>query len=322
MSDLRSSSARRAAILWIVLANVVSGLSYPAQKAALAGLPPATVTCLRTLVALGALLVFLRWRGTSVRGWSRADLQRAFWLGTVAFALPMWLGIVGVERSSSANASILILLEPVTIVAIAGVLLRERIGRAKLAGLVLGIAGALAIVLEEASFGDLFAGQRFAGNAILVLHGVLWGCYTPLAKPLSERRDPLALCLWTTVFSLLLLVPAALAERPRWHPGPELVPALGWSVALGLLVSFASVVLWLGALRHIPATSVAGFVFLQPLAGVLAGVLFLGERLTGAGIAGGILILSGVALDAAVTASRGREERAGVPEQQRVSATE
>ncbi len=307
-SAVRSTEKSRA-ILWIALANVIGGVSYPAQKAALAGLPPATVTALRSGVALVAFL-FLAGRSLSkLRAWSRADLARAFALGTVAFALPMWLGIVGVERSSAANASILILLEPVTIVAIAWVVLGERIGRSKLVGIALGLAGALCIVLEGASLGDLFGSQHFTGNALLALHGVLWGCYTPLAKPLVEKHDPVHLSLVTTACGFAFLIPAALLEAPRWHAGPELASSLRWCVGLGLFVSFLSIVLWLAALRHIPATSVAGFVFLQPLAGVLGGILLLGERLSTASLVGGLLIVAGVSLDILATAGRERRER-------------
>ncbi len=313
-SAVRSSRERSRAILCIALANVIGGASYPAQKAALSGLPPATVTALRNGVALVALLVLAGRSLAGLRAWSRADLVRAFVLGTAAFALPMWLGIVGVERSSAANASILILLEPVTIVAIAAVLLRERIGRSKLIGVALGLAGALCILLEGASLRDLFGGRHFRGNALLALHGVLWGCYTPLAKPLVEKHDPVHLSLVTTVCAFAFLIPAALLESPRWQAGPDLASSLGWSVALGLFVSFLSIVLWLVALRYIPATSVAGFVFLQPLAGVLAGILLLGERLSATSLVGGLLVVAGVALDILVTARRDErvQETAGL----------
>jgi drug/metabolite transporter (DMT)-like permease len=300
---------RLQALLWIVFANVLGGVSYPWQKLALAGLPPATLTCLRNAIALLALAWLARSPLASLRRWGRADLRRTLLLGTLAFALPLWLGIVGVERSSAANASILILLEPVTIVAIAWLCLGERVGPAKLSCLVLGLAGALCIVLEESELGELFGGERFLGNALLALHGALWGCYTPLAKPLVERHDPLQVCLLATLASMLFLVPAALLEAREWQAGPELAGALFWTVVLGLGVSFLGTVLWLLALRHIPAKNVAGFVFLQPLAGVLTGVLFLGESLSGAGLVGGLLIVLGVAVDAAVTAARGREQR-------------
>ena len=169
------ATRRRLAVLAIVLANVLGGVSYPAQKAALAGLPPATVTLLRNTVALVALVVCLRLRRTPGVPWSGAERLRVLALGTLAFALPMWLGIVGIELSSASNGSILILLEPVTIVGIACLVLGERIGPLKVVSLVLGLCGALAIVLEGASMGDLLSGEHLPGNALLALHGVLWG---------------------------------------------------------------------------------------------------------------------------------------------------
>lgn len=308
MSSGPASRQRALAVLYIVLANVLGGVSYPAQKAALAGLPPATVTWLRNAVALAALAACVLARARSAAqsrpAWTRADLLRVSALGSLAFALPMWLGIVGVQLASASNASILILLEPVTIVAIAWLVLGERIGALKLASLVLGLAGALAIVLEEAALGDLLGGEHFAGNALLALHGVLWGCYTPLAKPLSERHDAIDLCLRATFVSLLVLLPVVLVEAPRWQAGPELAAALAWTAALGLAVSFGGTLLWLAALRHIPATNVAGFVFLQPLAGVLVGIGWMGERLSSAALAGCALIVAGVGLDVLLTAAR------------------
>jgi drug/metabolite transporter (DMT)-like permease len=300
-----SSSARRTALVCIVLANVLGGVSYPAQKAALAGLPPATVSLLRNLVGALALGLCLAWRrraGVVLRPWTRAENARVLALGTVAFALPMWLGIVGVELSSASNASILILLEPVTIVAIAWLVLGEKVGPAKLAMLALGLVGAMAIVLEGAALGGLFASQSFAGNLILALHGVLWGCYTPIAKPLSERHDAFDLCQRANLVSLVALMPLVGFEWLRFEAGPALVPSLLWTAALGLAVSFGGTVLWLLALRHLPATSVAGFVFLQPLAGVLVGSLGFGERLSLPALFGGALIVAGVALDAWDTA--------------------
>ena len=225
----------------------------------------------------------------------------------------MWLGIVGVQRASAANASILILLEPVTIVALAWLVMGERVSAAKLAILALGLAGALCIVLEGGSLADLFGGAHFAGNALLALHGVLWGCYTPLAKPLSERHDAFDLCLRATAIGTLALVPLALHERAQWHAGPALAPALAWTVAIGLAVSFGGTVLWLAALRHLPATNVAGFVFLQPLAGVLSGTLLFGERLTAGALLGAALIAAGVGLDVVQSATRARPERAAEP---------
>ncbi len=113
------------------------------------------------------------------------------------------------------------------------------------------------------------------------------------------------------VFALLLLVPAALARRRSGHAGPELQSALLWTLALGVIASFGGTVLWVVALQKLDASTVAPFVFLQPLSGVLAGHLVLGEVLTPEAMVGAVLIGAGVLLVIAPSMARGRPLRSG-----------
>jgi drug/metabolite transporter (DMT)-like permease len=47
-----------------------------------------------------------------------------------------------------------------------------------------------------------------------------------------------------------------------------------------VVVTFASYLAWFWLMRHYPATRIASFTLLTPLAGLLFGVLLLGEPLT------------------------------------------
>jgi drug/metabolite transporter (DMT)-like permease len=100
----------------------------------------------------------------------------------------------------------------------------------------------------------------------------------------------------TMVLAQLLLVPAALAEVDQWQAGPQLASALGWTVALGLFGSFAATVLWTVSLKHLRASTVAIFVFLQPLAGVAGDSLLRGRAVTTEALIGGAFIAVGVLL--------------------------
>jgi drug/metabolite transporter (DMT)-like permease len=288
-------------------ANVLGGLSYLAQKLALEGLPAGTVTFLRNALALVVMAVWMRMRHTPRNAWSRRDLGLLALLGTIGYGIPMWLGIAGVERSTSANGSILVLIEPMMVLVFAAWFLRERVSARQLGGVLIGLVGALAIVLEGGSLGDVFAGEHFHGNVLLVLHGIGWGTFTPLVKPLAERHAPMDVIFRTTAVSLLVVGPLAFLERGEWHAGPTLVPALFWCVVLALFVSIASAVLWAQATRFVPAASVAPFVFLQPLAGIAAGALVLGERMTAMSVVGAVVIGCGLAL---VLSRRGKSAEA------------
>lgn len=283
-------------ILFIAVANALGGASFPMQALALEGLGPGMVCALRQLIALPLLWAFARARGASFASFGRRDHLRLAFLGVVAFGLPMLLGNIGVGLASASNGAILILIEPVTILLFAHFLLRERVGQRELGGVLLGLVGALCIVLESASTEGLFRGERFAGNLVLAAHALLWGLYTPLVRSLSLRHDTLAISTLTVACSLFLVLPYGLVEAVGWSPGPGLPAALWWSVGLGVGVSFTTTVLWVGALRHIEASLAAPFVFLQPVFGVLCGVLFLGERLSAPAILGAAFVALGCAL--------------------------
>lgn len=284
------------ALLAIVAANLIGGSTYLAQEEALRGLPAATITLLRNLLAMACLLAWGLSSGGLRLRFSAREHARLALLGTSAYGLPLLLGIVGVDWSTSGNGSILILLEPVSIVLFSWLLLHEHVGRPQLAGLVLGLLGALVIVLEGADAAGLLAGEMFAGNLLLAAHGILWGLYSPLMAPLVQRHRSLDVTFMSMAWALLLLLPGALLEREAWQAGPTLGPALAWTAALGVVASFGGTVLWVWSLRTLSPATVAPFVFLQPVAGVVADVLAHGRSPSPQALAGGAVIGAGVLL--------------------------
>jgi drug/metabolite transporter (DMT)-like permease len=284
------------ALAAIIVANVIGGSTYLAQKMALDGLPPATVTLLRNLLAMACLLGWAATKGGLRLGFTGREHVRLALLGLLAYATPLLLGIVGLRHSTAGNGSILILLEPVAIVFFARILLGEAVRAGQAAGLALGLAGALVIVLEGANPAELLSDAHLQGNLILAAHGVLWGLYSPLMAPLVQRHRSLDVTFASMAWALALLLPASLLEAPDWRAGPELGPALLWTLALGLVASFGGTLLWVWSLRSLSPATVAPFVFLQPLAGVLAGHLVLDEVLSEQALLGGVLIGAGVLL--------------------------
>ncbi len=279
----------------ILAANVLGGISYLWQKQALAGLPPATVAALRNVIGLACMGLWLLLRGGWTWDYDRRELTRLFLIGNLGFALPMMLGIVGLQWSTAGNGSILILLEPASILLFSWLLLRERVRPLQLLGILLGLAGALVITLEENPIEGLVEGEHLKGNLVLMLHGILWGLYTPLMKPLADgRRSAVALTFAAMALGMVTFVPSALAEMDAWHGGPELAGAMLRVLWLGVGVSFASTVLWTLSLRWLRAAEVAPFVFLQPITGVVAGWVVLDEPVTREALLGGALIAIGV----------------------------
>ena len=65
---------------------------------------------------------------------------------------------------------------------------------------------------------------------------------------------------------------------------------------LGIACSGLGYLFWYGALERIEASRVAAFLYLEPLVTLAAAVVMLGESVTLTTVAGGLLVLAGVAL--------------------------
>ena len=58
----------------------------------------------------------------------------------------------------------------------------------------------------------------------------------------------------------------------------------------------AGLYMWLGLLRVVPARVAAGVQYLQPIVGIAAAAILLGDRLGGAFVMGALLVLAGLAI--------------------------
>jgi drug/metabolite transporter (DMT)-like permease len=284
-------------VLRALLLNLGLGASYFATKKALAGLPELTIVVVRTAVALACLVPLagvpsLR----QILGAGKPVWLRLIAMGGAGYALPLVLGNYGVALSNASRASLLIGTEPLCVALFAALLLRERLSGLRLLALCAGLAGATTVVSNGLPFRGAPDTSYRAGDLLLIAHGAAWSIYTIAGKSLLGRFPPLATTAASLAVALPLLVPFALFEFPHLERGPALLPALGWAVALGLFASALGTVLWNQVLVQMDASTLAGFVFLQPLTGVLLAHYALGEELRPQAVAGGALVFAGVYL--------------------------
>jgi drug/metabolite transporter (DMT)-like permease len=287
------------AVLCCIAANLLAGTTFVVMKRAPGGLPDVTFNAVRTL--LSTLLFFLaaaRTGGVRPR-FSARDWLLLFTVAIPGFAAPLLLGLRGVALSTPGNASILALMEPIAIVPLSLIFLREHTPPARLLGLLIGLLGAALVVTAEEGAGGLLEGAHATGNLLLALQGFLWAVYTVAAKPLADRHPPLALSAWITLigcaaFTLLAPLewrgcrPPALdgfARALALGDGPAggasfsvaLVRSLPAAAFLGIIGSFLSLLLWNAGLKGVDASRMAIFIFLQPAVGLLLDLAVFGE---------------------------------------------
>ena len=278
VSDDRKPQLDRRAVALLLMCALLWGLNQVATKVALVEIAPLTQAALRSAGAAALLVGWMRRQGLPVlpeRGTWRAGV-----LIGLLFALEFGCIFVGLQYTSASRMVVFLYLAPFVVAAGMPLIARsERLDRWQL----LGLGGAFAgVVLAFAEgFVSPAAGPRqWLGDALGIAAALFWGgtTLTIRASALNRVRAETTL-LYQLVVSMLGLGLAAVVAGEPWPARLSPLP-LGSLAFQIVVISFASYLVWFWLVRHYPATKISVFVLLTPLAGLIAGVLLLGEPLT------------------------------------------
>lgn len=226
-----------------------------------------------TLIGLVVFLAALRVRGESLPVSRR---HAVFYLvcGFVGTALPHWLSYESIRHLPVGIMAISLSTVPMMTFGLAAALGLERPDRARLAGLLLGLAAMLMIALPEASLPE--PGQAFwlALPMLMAFSYAVENVYIDLAKP--PRTSALQVMAGLTLAATLMVVPAHLATSPHVWPqeAGAAEAALVASAFLHVCAYFGFV--WL--IGHAGPVYAAQVGYVVTASGILWGMAVLGER--------------------------------------------
>jgi drug/metabolite transporter (DMT)-like permease len=232
---------------------------------------------------------------------ARGDLPRLLACSLLGITANMTLALEGTARTSVLHAGLLLTLIPVFTYAVA-VLARVEPHRPRaLAGIGFALAGAAWLMfLRGASPGTT---SDTTGDALILANSLCYAGYLVLARTLLARLPTLVVIAWAFLL--------ALSSLPLVARGTDLLPAdvapqaLFGLAYLVLCATIAAYLLNTYALARVRASTVAAFIYLQPLVAGTSGVLLLGERPGAGGLGAALCLLSGLGL-----VTFGRESRA------------
>ena len=298
---MRDAPAPGRADLVLLLANVVYGTAYVAQRMALTDVPPAMLAFARLAVASAVLLPFLpRPPGTRA---ARGDGAKIFWMGVLGFGVAYVLSHVGLQRSTATNAALLVTMEPVCLMLLSPLVLHERLRRREVLSAALVLVGAVVVVLNGVPGVTLAMFPHWRGDVLLVLSAVAFASYSLLGRDVLARWDVRTVTARSIVWGALSMAPVTALE---WVSGarPTLTPVgVAATAYLAVVVTALAYLAWNYALALVSAPRAAIFINVQPVVGVGLGVLFLGESATVFTVAGGLLVVAGLATTASARAA-------------------
>jgi drug/metabolite transporter (DMT)-like permease len=276
---------------------VVWAANFIVVKDAVSTLPPVGFTFLRYVLASTALLGFLRWTGGGLR-LPRPDTVRILLLGGFGFGLYQILWTTGLQSIPAGDSALIIASTPVLVAVLAVVSGADTLTPMKFAGAALSFLGVVVVI--AAGVGISLSGSA-AGSALTLAAAACWASYTAFAAPVLRRHSPLVLTTWATLGGALVLLPIGLAQLLA--PGALDKVAAGRAVPMvlavaysGLLAASLSNVIVFNGVRLLGPTRVITLQSFVPAMAVVLAFVFLGEPIRPAQVAGGVIIVLGVAL--------------------------
>ena len=279
-------------VAFLILAAACWAGGTVLSKQAVAEVPPLSLLAVQLAVSVAFLLVVARFRGERLP--DQGDGRNLARLGLLNPGLAYGLSLVGLAEISASVAVLLWALEPILILALAAIVLRERIGPAVVAGSLAAVGGLALVVAEPAMRGSAVGvGLTVAGVAVCALYTVGSRRWLPGAADSTlgvvAGQQVYALGLAVAVVALVGL------SGGRVLPNSITLGGLAGAVLSGLLYYAFAYIFYLSALRAMRASVAASSFYLIPVIGVGLAALA-GDRLGTLQWLGGGIVVAAVAL--------------------------
>jgi drug/metabolite transporter (DMT)-like permease len=275
----------------LVTAITIWGFNYAVMKGLFRYFHPIAFNAVRFVISSTAMLLVLKVRREPLRI-AREDIPRVLWLGFLANAVYQFFFSLGLARTRAGNSALLMALSPVFAFLIGVAMKREHFSPGVLTGIILSLAGVVAIVVfggESISFGD-----SWRGDLMMIGASVIWGWQSAESTRLLGKYGPIRLTVATMIAGTAFMVPLSIPWiiDQRWS-GIEPIAWLG--LAFSALLSIAySYFVWAYALSTIGVAHTSVFNNVTPIIALFAGWLLLGEHPSPSQLAGVVLVLIGV----------------------------
>jgi len=247
--------------------------------------------------------IFLRTGGAALLFWisslfiksekiEKKDWKTLLLAAVLGAVINMLSFFKGLELSTPINSSILVTITPIIVVIFSALLLKERIHFVKIAGIAMGLVGAIGLVI----YGNEIrtdAPNIPLGNGLFIINATAYGLYLIVIKKMMDTYQPITVLKWVFTIAFLINIPITYSDfsQINWDMPGSIVA----SIVFVILGTTYMTYLFNGfALTKLKASSVSAFVYVQPLIGILVAIISGQDHLSLTKAAAATLVLLGV----------------------------
>ncbi|MEZ4839288.1 DMT family transporter [Flavobacterium sp.] len=223
-----------------------------------------------------------------------SDFPRIIAAAFFGVALNMLTFFKGLSYTSPIMGAVLMVTTPMIVLILSAIIMKERMLKRKVFGIVLGLAGTVSLILYGKSM--INAPNEMLGNLLVFINAVSYGFYLIIVKKLMDKYNAFTFVKWIYSFGFLMVLPFGWSEfdAVNW----SLVPTdIYWKIGFVVIFStFLTYLLNLVSMRELKPTTVAVFIYLQPLFATIFAISLGKDELSWVKIGSAILIFTGVYL--------------------------
>ncbi|MGB1003310.1 MAG: DMT family transporter [Salibacteraceae bacterium] len=279
-------------------ANLIYGINYTVAKDVMPEfLTPNGFILVRVL---GAVLMF--W-ALSIGLRIHESIDKKDWLrlglaGLFGVAINQLFFFQGLSLTTPINAAIIMTINPVMVLIIAAIILRNKITLTKTSGIALGLSGAVLLTVYKEGQWVIpnFSGDTALGDLLVLVNATSYAIYLVVVKPLMTRYKPITVVKWVFAFGLLYVLPFGLPEviNFNWSEFPGYIYGEIAFVVIG--TTFFAYLFNMYGLKNLSPSVVSIYIYLQPFLATLFALAWGSDSLTLSQILSASLVFGGVYL--------------------------
>ena len=288
VSRVRGSAA--APHLALIAVQLMFGTWPIVGRVVLRTIPSTGLVGLRVAGASLAFIIIGRMTG-GVGRIHRKDWPLLVVSSLLGLVLNQWLYVKGLSLTTAINSSLLSTTIPVFTLFVGIILRTDRATLRRMVGIALAASGVIYLVGPARSE---FSSLTRAGDLLVVTSSLCYGAYIAVSKDLVKRYSALTVITWIFIAAGVATVPVGVFSLSH-------VALADITVGVWLKVLFIILVPTVGAyylnawaLARVPPSTVAVYIYLQPLIAFVVAPLVLGERLSWRAAIASLFIFAGV----------------------------
>jgi drug/metabolite transporter (DMT)-like permease len=222
------------------------------------------------------------------------DFPRIIAAAFFGVALNMLTFFKGLSYTSPIMSSVLMVTTPMIVLVLSAIIMKERMLKRKVFGLILGLAGTATLILYGKSMVN--APNATLGNILVFINAISYGFYLIVVKKLMDKYNAFTFVKWIYTFGFIMVLPFGWNE---FHAVDfvNLPTDIIWKIGFVIVFStFFTYLFNLLSMRELKPTTVAVFIYLQPLFATIFAISLGKDELTWIKILSAVLIFAGVYL--------------------------